>query len=48
MKKLFLIMTVSALLVACGDDMPKVELPDIDTSNPLLAEWDTPHALQLQ
>ena len=44
MKKLFLIMTVSALLVACGDDMPKVELPDIDTSNPLLAEWDTPHA----
>ena len=30
-------MTVSALLVACGDDMPKVELPDIDTSNPLLA-----------
>ena len=45
MKKLFLIMTVSALLGACaGDDMPKVQLPEIDTTNPLLAEWDTPHA----
>lgn len=45
MKKLLLIMTVSALLGACaGDDMPKVQLPEIDTSNPLLAEWDTPHA----
>ena len=45
MKKLFLIMTASALLAACaGDDMPKVQLPEIDTSNPLLAEWDTPHA----
>ena len=45
MKKLFLIMTVSALLGACaGDDMPKVQLPEIDTNNPLLAEWDTPHA----
>ena len=38
-------MTVSALLGACaGDDMPKVQLPEIDTNNPLLAEWDTPHA----
>ena len=38
-------MSVSALLGACaGNDMPKVELPEIDTNNPLLAEWDTPHA----
>ena len=38
-------MTISALLGACaGGDMPKVELPAIDTSNPLLAEWDTPQA----
>ncbi len=38
-------MSASALLVACaGDDMPVVQLPEIDTSNPLLAEWDTPHA----
>ena len=45
MKKLFLIMSVSALLGACaGNDMPVVQLPEIDTSNPLLAEWDTPHA----
>ena len=45
MKKLFLIMSVSALLGACaGDDMPVVQLPEIDTTNPLLAEWETPHA----
>ncbi|MBQ2026985.1 MAG: M3 family metallopeptidase [Alistipes sp.] len=45
MKKLLFIMSVSALLGACaGNDMPKVELPEIDTNNPLLAEWDTPHA----
>lgn len=30
-------------LTGCGADrMPVVELPPIDTSNPLLAEWDTP------
>jgi len=45
MKKLFLIMTVSALLGACaGNDMPVAQLPEIDTTNPLLAEWNTPHA----
>ncbi len=45
MKKLFLIMTLSALMAGCaGDKMPVVELPEIDESNPLLAEWDTPHA----
>ena len=45
MKKLFLIMSVSALLGACaGDNMPVAQLPEIDTTNPLLAEWDTPHA----
>lgn len=45
MKKLFLIMTLSALMAGCaGDRMPVVELPEIDESNPLLAEWDTPHA----
>ena len=38
-------MSVSALLGACaGNDMPVVQLPEIDTTNPLLAEWDTPHA----
>ena len=45
MKKLFLIMSASALLAACGgNDMPVPQLPEIDTNNPLLAEWDTPHA----
>ncbi len=38
-------MTLSAIMAGCaGDKMPVVELPEIDTTNPLLAEWDTPHA----
>ena len=38
-------MSASALLGACaGNDMPVVQLPEIDTTNPLLAEWETPHA----
>ncbi len=37
-------MIFSALVASCGDDMPQVVLPEIDTTNPLLAEWDTPHA----
>ena len=45
MKKFFLIMSASALLGACaGNDMPVAQLPEIDTNNPLLAEWNTPHA----
>ena len=45
MKKLFFIMSASALLGACaGNDMPVAQLPEIDTTNPLLAEWETPHA----
>ncbi len=44
MKKL-LIMIFSALAAGCaGDQMPVAVLPEIDTSNPLLAEWNTPHA----
>ncbi len=44
MKKILSIMTFSLLVAGCGDDMPKPVLPEIDTTNPLLAEWDTPHA----
>ena len=44
MKKLLFVMTFSALVASCGNDMPQVVLPEIDTTNPLLAEWDTPHA----
>ena len=45
MKKFFLMMTLSALLAGCsGEQMPVVELPEIDTTNPLLAEWNTPYA----
>ena len=43
MKKLFFIMSFATLLASCGNDMPVVQLPEIDTNNPLLAEWDTPH-----
>ncbi|MBP3290763.1 MAG: M3 family metallopeptidase [Alistipes sp.] len=44
MKKILFIMTFSALVAGCGDDMPVAVLPEIDTTNPLLAEWDTPYA----
>ena len=44
MKKLLFAMTFSALVASCGNDMPQVVLPEIDMTNPLLAEWDTPHA----
>ena len=37
-------MSISAFLGACaGNDLPKAQLPEIDLSNPLLAEWNTPH-----
>ncbi len=43
-KTLFTLMSVSLLLAGCCDEkMPQVVLPEIDTTNPLLAEWDTPH-----
>ena len=42
MKKLFLAM--SALLVAqAGVGVAAAQMPEIDTKNPLLAEWKTPH-----
>ncbi|MBQ2374508.1 MAG: M3 family metallopeptidase [Alistipes sp.] len=44
MKKLLLMMTFSALMAGCGgEQMPVVSLPEIDTNNPLLAQWDTPY-----
>ncbi|MCM1301725.1 MAG: M3 family metallopeptidase [Bacteroides cellulosilyticus] len=37
-------MTFSALAAGCADrSMPKAQLPELDSSNPLLAEWSTPH-----
>jgi peptidyl-dipeptidase Dcp len=37
-------MSASLLLTGCsGEVMPTVVLPEIDTTNPLLAEWNTPH-----
>ena len=44
MKKLFFIMSATALFgVGVGTATPKVEMPKIDTNNPLLANWKTPH-----
>ena len=44
MKKLFFIMSATALFgVGVGTAAPKVEMPKIDTNNPLLADWKTPH-----
>ncbi len=43
--KIVMLMSVSAFAVGCADDsMPVAQLPEIDTTNPLLAEWDTPFA----
>ena len=45
MKNLFAFMSLTLLVAGCADrSMPVAQLPDIDTSNPLLAEWETPHA----
>ena len=45
MKKVLIAMTFAAMAAGCGSDkMPVAQLPEIDTSNPLLAEWDTPYA----
>ncbi len=39
-----LVVMITALNMAClGESMPKVEYPEIDTTNPLLGEWKTPH-----
>lgn len=44
MKKTLLLMTFSALAAGCADrSVPKAQLPELDSSNPLLAEWSTPH-----
>ncbi len=33
------------MAAGCADNsIPKAQLPELDMSNPLLAEWDTPHA----
>ena len=45
MKKALLVMTFAALAAGCADNsIPQAQLPELDTSNPLLAEWETPHA----
>ncbi len=45
MKKAILVMAVSILAAGCADNsIPRADLPELDFSNPLLAEWDTPHA----
>lgn len=44
MKKALIIMAISAMTAGCADNsIPKAQLPELDTSNPLLAEWKTPH-----
>lgn len=44
MKKLFLFMTLFATAGCVNRTMPKAELPELDTTNPLLAEWSDPYA----
>ncbi len=43
MKKV-LIMAFAAFAAACGDQsIPQAQYPELDLTNPLLAEWDTPY-----
>lgn len=45
MKKALLMMTFTAFAAGCADrSVPRAQLPELDTTNPLLAEWETPHA----
>ena len=45
MKKILSFMSLTLLVAGCADrTMPVADLPEIDTSNPLLAEWETPYA----
>lgn len=45
MKKTFWIMTFAAFAAGCADNsIPRAQLPELDATNPLLAEWETPHA----
>ncbi len=38
-------MTFAAFAAGCADrSIPRAQLPELDTTNPLLAEWETPHA----
>lgn len=38
-------MTFTAFAAGCADrSVPRAQLPELDTTNPLLAEWETPHA----
>ncbi|MDE5906927.1 MAG: M3 family peptidase, partial [Alistipes sp.] len=38
-------MTFAAFAAGCADNsIPRAQLPELDTTNPLLAEWETPHA----
>ena len=44
MKKLLAVMSL-CLAAGCADNaIPKAQLPELDTTNPLLAAWETPHA----
>ncbi len=43
MKRIF-VMMFAAFAVACADhSIPAAQYPELDLSNPLLAEWDTPY-----
>ena len=45
MKKALWLMTFAAFAAGCADrSIPRAQLPELDTTNPLLAAWETPHA----
>ena len=43
-RKTFLLMAIATSVVGCADNtIPVANLPELDQSNPLLADWNTPH-----
>ncbi len=44
MRKTLFIMAFSAMAAGCADNaIPQAQLPELDTANPLLAQWETPY-----
>ena len=44
MKKLLAVMSLCAMAGCADQSIPQAQLPELDTTNPLLAAWETPYA----
>ena len=44
MKKFLAVMSLCAMAGCADQSIPQAQLPELDTTNPLLAAWETPYA----